>query len=260
VTQFIIIRPEDENSVHKTRQAVTHQKRIVIAIDGLAGTGKSTLARLIAERLGFQHLNTGLIYRAVAFIMAERGLSIAQDQALVAAIQQTGIRIVRDDVGRPQVRLQDGRSFYYEDLLAEEVSKHASQVAAHESVRAALLELQREAYPGLPLVAEGRDMGTVVFPDAQVKFFIEVPASIRAARRLAQLREQGEFCDVADEDAKKHIESEILERDTRDQQRAIAPCIPAHDAVLFDNSKLSLTQAVTELYHRASARLTKPAS
>jgi cytidylate kinase len=234
--------------------------RIVIAIDGLAGTGKSTLAKLLAEKLQYQHLNTGLIYRSVAFLMTEHNLSVTEPDKILSVMSQNTISIESDTDARSLVRFSDGRIFYYEDLLSEEVSKNASQVAALEPIRSSLLDLQRKAYPNTPIVAEGRDMGTVIFPDADIKFFIEVPSVIRSERRLRQLQEAGVLVGKNIEEEKKQIESDILDRDMRDSKRSVAPCIPATDAIIFDNSILSLTQAVAELYHQISLRLTKQAN
>lgn len=229
--------------------------RTVITIDGLAATGKSSLARGLAKKLRFIHLNTGLLYRTLAYLFNEYSvdenqycqflsklnlnMTIDQDIQIVEASSSLFERIYRLTI---------------EDLQADEVSATASKIAVLSEVRKYLLPVQQNAFSGENLVAEGRDMGTVVFKDAEIKFFIEVPAEVRAHRRYLQLFPGTALGEENIED-KKQIEINILDRDKQDQERALAPCIPASDSILYENTAVSLTQAIEDLYNLLSQRV-----
>jgi cytidylate kinase len=207
---------------------------MIVTIDGPAGSGKSTAARLLAQRLGFDFLDTGAMYRAVALKCLAAGVDL-NDAQRVAEIAR-GIRI--EALG-PSVRA-DGVDVT-EAIRTAEVSTAASRVAANPGVRAALVAMQREAAAGRNVVAEGRDQGTVVFPQAECKFFITAAPDERARRRQAELREQGE--DVPFDE----LVAQIRERDTRDETRATAPLRAAADAVLIDSSNLSSEEVARRL-------------
>ncbi|HET6426752.1 MAG TPA: (d)CMP kinase [Planctomycetaceae bacterium] len=196
---------------------------MIVTIDGPAGTGKSTVARLLAQRLGFEFLNTGAMYRAVALVCVERAISV-EDHAAVAAIPPTLTMLFRENR-----LLLDGRDVS-EAIRTTSVTEVASRVASNPRVRDHLVELQRRAADQVNLVTEGRDQGTIVFPHAECKFFLTASPEIRAERRLAELIAQGQDCSL------EEILADQTERDRRDEQRACAPLRPAEDAVVIDSS------------------------
>lgn len=210
----------------------------VIAIDGPAASGKGTIALRVAQALGFRYLDSGSLYRLVALRALERNVA-ADDAPGLAQIAST---LAPEFDGR-RIGLQ-GRDVS-EALRSEAVSALASRVAVHAPVRSALLARQRafRAPPGL--VAEGRDMGTVVFPDASLKVFLTASAEARASRRHKQLIEKGISAKMDD------LLRDIRERDARDTTRAAAPLVPAADAVVLDSTDLTVaavTDAVMALY------------
>lgn len=229
--------------------------RKVITVDGLAGSGKSTLARLLAERLGFVHFSSGLHYRAIGYLALREGLTPEFAAEAAKCLERHRIQL-RVDGGL----LIDGAALG-DELYQPRVSEMTSKFAALPEVRSALVRLQRDVFPGCPLVAEGRDMGTVIFPDANIKFFIEASCEVRVRRRLAQLGYETYEAALARgltenelNSLKKDIEIEIIERDARDCQRAIAPTVAAADAVTIDNSSQTLTQVVQCMYDAVASR------
>lgn len=224
-------------------------KQLVVTIDGPAGAGKSSVAKLLARRLGYRLLDTGAIYRAVALTARAKGLPWS-DAAGCAEIARA-LDIQFDFVG-------DKNHVYLagEDATAAirtpEISQGASQVSAHPEVRAALLELQRRLGAGGGVVVEGRDTGTVVFPSAAAKFFLTATEEERARRRVAELAATGAHIDYA------VTLREIQERDRRDASRDIAPMVPAPDAILFDSSTQTLEEVVESLASTVEARLRAP--
>lgn len=218
----------------------------VIAIDGPAGAGKSTVARALARRLGFFLLDTGAIYRSLALFAEQQGVSWADGPRLGSLAEQLPIRFGRGD--------EDGVVYLADQIVTTairtpEVSLGASQVSAHPEVRSMLLGLQRQLSRSGPCVVEGRDIGTVVLPDAPLKIFLTASPEVRAQRRQKELEARGVRADVSD------TRREQEERDRRDLTRATAPLKCADDAVLFDTSDRSLEQVIDDLAIIAQTRL-----
>ncbi len=211
----------------------------VIAIDGPAGAGKSTAARQLAERLGFVLVDTGALYRGVAVAADQRGTSWEEGSALGEMVDTLALEFVRGDDGSAHL-LIDGvdRSG---DLRTPHISTGASRVSRHPEVRAALLGLQRRLGAPGGVVLEGRDIGTVVFPDAELKVFLTASDEARTDRRFDELTRAGHVID------RDQLLAEIRERDRLDSERDIAPLRAADDAVLLDTSNLDLEQVLARL-------------
>jgi cytidylate kinase len=212
--------------------------QLVVTIDGPAGAGKSTVAKLLARKLGYRLLDTGAIYRAVALCAQRRGSAWSDAAACAALARDLDIRF--DFVGDKNHVFVAG-----EDVSAAirtpDISQGASQVSAHPPVRAALLELQRRLGAGGGVVVEGRDTGTVVFPHADRKFFLSATDHERARRRVEELRLAGKPVEHAD------TLREIRERDHRDSSRDVAPMKAADDAVIIDSSAMSVAEVVDQM-------------
>lgn len=204
----------------------------VIAVDGPAAAGKGTLARRLAAALGLPHLDTGLLYRAVGRRVLDAGAD-PRDAALAEAAAR---RLTPADLERP-------------DLRGPLADRAASAVAAIPAVRAALLDFQRSFGRDRGAVLDGRDIGTVVFPDAAVKLFVTASVAERARRRCLELRERGVAADVA------QIEAEIRDRDAQDANRPVAPLRPAADALLLDTTTLDADAAFAAALGMVTARL-----
>jgi cytidylate kinase len=225
---------------------VAGEKGIVVAIDGPAGAGKSTVSRRVAQELSYRLLDTGAIYRAVALLARRRGVAweAAAEVAAIAASLDIDFRW-EDDKNHIYVAGED----VSQAIRTPEVSQGASVVSAHPPVRAALLELQRQVGAAGGVVAEGRDIGTVVFPAARAKFFLTASAEERARRRHAELEAKGVDASLEDTLA------EMVKRDERDSSRDVAPLKPAEDAVLVDSSTLSIDQVVSTIVNTVRERL-----
>ena len=219
----------------------------VIAIDGPAGSGKGTVAKGVASRLGWGLLDSGALYRIVALTALRRGIDLADAPALAA--MATRLRIAFADA----TALVDDADVT-DAIRAPEIDAPASKVAAVPAVRAALLDVQRGFRRPPGLVADGRDMGTVVFPDAALKIFLDASPEARAERRLEQLRQRAD--DAAPSATVAALRAAMRERDERDRQRAVAPLVPAADAVVIDSTALSADDVIAQvltLAHRRKA-------
>ncbi len=213
-----------------------------IAIDGPAGAGKSTIARLAAEKLGFIYVDTGAMYRAVALYMLRNGIDTEDEGAVSAAVGGARITIRHRD-GAQRVLLND------EDvsgqLRSEEVGRVASAVSACPAVRAHLLDLQRELAAKNNVIMDGRDIGTCVLPGAEAKIFLTASSKVRAMRRYRELTDKGEMCNL------QEIEQDIIKRDQRDMSRLVSPLRQARDAVRIDSSGMTVEQVVDAVIQTA---------
>jgi len=216
----------------------------VIAIDGPAGVGKSTTARALAQRLGYTLVDTGALYRGVALAARDRGISWDDEVAVVATCDENDLAFVSQADGTPRLLL-NGRD-RSDEIRTPELSAGASRVSAYPGVRRALLGLQRDLGRAGGVVLEGRDIGTVVFPDAEVKLFLTASAEERARRRVRDMQDRGIAADY------EQVLAAIRSRDEADSTRAIAPLRPAEDAVILDSTSLDLdavVQHVLDLVH-----------
>lgn len=209
---------------------------MIIAIDGPAGSGKSTIAQAVARRLNLTYLDTGAMYRAVTLIALEEGLSLEDDDALGSIALEMDLRFVEDPQGPPRVFL--GPRDVTDDLRAPTVSQKVSLVSAHKKVRHALTLRQREFATRGDTVVEGRDIGTVVCPAAPLKVYLTASLEERARRRKQQLDEQGVHLSM------KGLERELLLRDSHDSSRVLAPLRKAKDAIALDTTRLSIDEVV----------------
>jgi len=206
----------------------------VITIDGPTASGKGTIAQAVARALGFACLDSGALYRVVALLALRQAIDTGDAQRLAQLARGARLQF---EGGRVQV---DGEDLT-DAIRTEQVGRAASRVSAHGAVRSELLQLQRSfrRWPGL--VADGRDMGTIVFPDACVKVFLTASAEVRAQRRLKQLMEKGYSANLAD------LLLDLRERDERDRTRAVAPLIAADDAYELDTSNLGIDAVVEQV-------------
>jgi cytidylate kinase len=219
--------------------------RPVIAIDGPAGVGKSTTARVLAQRLGYVLVDTGALYRGVALAARERDLDWDDEEAMARVSRELDLSFESDGRGNPRLFI-DGvdRS---NEIRSPEISAGASQVSAYPGVRRALLGIQRELGREGGVVLEGRDIGTVVFPDAEVKLFLTASAEERARRRVKDLQDRGMTVDPS------QVLEQMRSRDRADSTRPIAPLRPAEDAVILDSTSLDLEVVVDHVLEMVRA-------
>jgi len=212
-----------------------NQDVIAVAIDGPAGAGKSTIARAAAAQLGFVYVDTGALYRTIGLAVCRRGIDGTDVPGILAALPEIQVGLTYRD-GAQHVLL-DGEDVS-DAIRTPQISTYASQVSSVPEVRAYLLDLQRDLARRQSVIMDGRDIGTVILPDAKVKIFLTASPEKRAARRCAELREKGQ--DVTAEG----ILTDMERRDALDASRAVAPLKQAEDAVLVDTSDLTLKQSI----------------
>ena len=207
----------------------------VIAIDGPSGSGKGTLSQLLAKKIGFHLLDSGALYRLVALAALKQGVNIQDERQVEQVAAQFDVRFdITDESTRILLSGEDVTSAIRNEII----SMNASVVAAYPGVREALLKRQRD-FRQLPgLVADGRDMGTTVFPDADIKIFLTASAEARAQRRYKQLVEKGESVDM------NALIKDIQERDERDSKRTVSPLKPAADAILLDSTQMTIEEVL----------------
>lgn len=219
----------------ENRSENTEKKVFAVALDGPGGAGKSTVAKAVAAKLGISYVDTGAIYRTVGY--AARRAGIAPDDSAAVAAMLKNVTV--------EAKFEDGKQFMYLDgenlgdkIRENEISAYASKVSAIPEVREFLLEMQRMIARENSVIMDGRDIGTVILPDAEVKIFLTASPEKRAMRRVLELHERGQEADF------DQILAEINERDYRDSHREIAPLKPADDSVLLDNSDIDLDGTV----------------
>ena len=203
----------------------------LITIDGPAGSGKGTIAKQLSQELKLNYLDSGAIYRILGFHLKENNIPIENDVLVKDSIQKAKIQFIEDTIYLNDQDVTDA-------IRTESIAKMASLIAAKKTVRESILDLQRSFLKKPGLVAEGRDMGTVVFPEAKHKFFLTATVEERASRRYKQLISKGFDVSIAD------LVVEIQERDFRDTNRTISPLVPAANAVIIDTTELSPSQVI----------------
>ena len=216
-----------------------------IAIDGPAGAGKSTIAKMVASELGFIYVDTGAMYRAMALYFLRKGIHKEDEGAIEEACREMEVSLRYED-GIQQVLLNGENVSGL--IRTEEVSNMTSATSVYKPVRQKLLELQRQLASTSNVIMDGRDIGTCVLPDAQTKIYLTASSQVRALRRYKELIEKGEMCNLED------IEQDIIERDYRDMHREIAPLKQAEDALYLDSSQMTIRQVVDAIIGAARER------
>ncbi len=218
-----------------------------VAIDGPAGAGKSTIARLVAGALGFVYVDTGAMYRAVTWKVLQEGFSPSQTEQVIALAKKMSITLLPGPDG--QKVLVDGLDVT-KDIRTTVITAHVSQIASIGEIRAMLVEKQKRMAFAKGVVMDGRDIGTHVLPDAEIKIFLTASARERAERRYKELQRAGD-CTMSLEE----LERDIARRDQMDQEREISPLVKAHDAILLDSTRLSISEVVDKILKLCKAKV-----
>ena len=213
---------------------------MVITIDGAAGVGKTTTAKKLARKLGFGYLDTGAMYRAVTYFFIQHQVDIESKNMVISSLNTLNLD-VRFPIDRPTKIVLDGEDIS-EDIRKKVVTNRVSQVSAIEDVRKKMVKMQKEIVSNGNFVVEGRDIGTVVFPNAEHKFFLVANYNIRAKRRLKDFHKVNEKLDLSD------IKNDLIRRDERDKNRKLSPLKKAEDAVVIDTSNCSIDEQVENIY------------
>ena len=217
-----------------------------IALDGPSGSGKSVMAKAAAKKLNILYVDTGALYRAIGLFMYRNGVDVADKEAVVANLKNVDVKLSQSEEG--QVVYLNGENVN-RDIRLPEISMYASGVSSIPEVRAFLLELQRDAAKTNNVIMDGRDIGTVIFPDAEVKIFLFARDEVRAKRRYLELKEKG--IDTTLEE----VLNDMQRRDENDRTRAIAPAVPAEDAVMLDSSELNIDQTIDAIINIIEKRI-----
>ena len=208
--------------------------RIAVAIDGPAGAGKSTIAKLVGKKFDLMYINTGAMYRAVALSAKRNNIKTTEIDSLMNMIDKMEMHFENDDLILNGVNIQD-------EITLPEISEIVSQYASIPEVRSKLVVLQRKMSEKYNVIMDGRDIGTAVLPNADLKIYLTASSRTRAERRCKELVEKGVNCDI------DTVEKDIIDRDYRDMHREISPLTQAEDAVLVDSSNMSIDEVVKEI-------------
>jgi cytidylate kinase len=227
------------------KQQERSRTRINIAIDGPAGAGKSTVARMVAEQLGYIYIDTGAMYRAVTLTALTNGIEPDQGDRLAALLDGLDIRL---EPGEGRQRVFVGGEDVTEDIRSRDVTNRVSRVSAIEAVRIFLVDKQRELASGKGVVMDGRDIGSVVLPDAELKIFLTASVRERAERRYLEIGEKQQL-------TLEQLEREIADRDRMDQEREISPLICAPDAVVLDSTSLSIAEVILAIIELSRTKM-----
>ena len=209
-----------------------------IALDGPSGSGKSVMAKAVAKRLNILYVDTGALYRAIGLYIYRCGVDPTDAEAVAARLSEIDLRLTQSEEG--QVVILNGENVNG-DIRLPEISMYASKVSAIPAVRAFLLDLQRNTAKTNNVIMDGRDIGTVIFPDADVKIFLFASDEVRAKRRYKELLEKGVSTTF------EEVLSDMRKRDENDRTRAIAPALPAEDAVMLDSSELNIEETISAI-------------
>jgi cytidylate kinase len=219
---------------------------MVVTIDGPAGAGKTSVSKLLARRLGYRYIDTGALYRGIALAAHEAGIASDDDSALAQLCQTLFLDFVKSPDG---LRLMLDERDITDYIRTPQVTMMASAVSARPAVRDHLLEIQRTMGAGKSVVLEGRDMGTVVFPDAEMKFFLDADPKLRARRRFEELQAKN-----VNSVRLQDVEKDMLLRDKNDRSRSVAPLKPAEDAIRIDSTQLTIEQVVAAMLDHIRAK------
>ena len=229
------------------------QKEPVITIDGASGTGKGVVSQLVAKQLGWKLLDSGALYRVLALAAEKQGVPLDNEKTLTVLAEHLDVQFIAAETGMPPRTMLEGQDVS-EIIRTEKMGNAASKVGVFPAVRQALLSRQRAFRLSPGLVADGRDMGTVVFTDAELKIFLTASPEERARRRYNQLKENSINVNLSD------LIEELCERDKRDQERAVAPLKPAEDAICIDTDGLTIEQVVQRILSEVEKIFPKSAS
>ncbi len=217
-----------------------------IALDGPSGSGKSVMARAVAKKLNILYVDTGALYRAIGLYMFRNGIDVTNSESVVENLKYIDLKLTQSEDG--QVVLLNGENVNA-DIRLPQISMYASKVSAIPKVRAFLLDIQRNTALTNNVIMDGRDIGTVIFPDAEVKIFLFASDEVRAKRRYKELIEKGI------ETTYDEVLSDMLKRDEDDRTRAVAPAVPAHDAIMLDSSFLNIEETISAITDIINSRI-----